>query len=423
MNKIINFESGLKLVVENIKSTRSLSIGIFVGVGCLYESKDNNGISHFIEHMLFKGTQSRSAFDIVNELESIGVNVNAYTSKNATAYYTSGLSEFGEKCMELLSDMYFNSTFDEENLTKEKGVVLEEIKMSEDDFEDLCLENLSVAHYGKTKAIAYPILGSAKNVKKFSKQDIKAFMDKNYTPQNTVISMAGDITIEKAKALVEKYFEINMIGKVAVKPKLYTNKPQARYIEKIKSDSQQAHIAISFPAYGLKRKRSVLNGVFCSMLAGNMSSRLFQKIREELGLVYTIYASPVAYVDDGYLFIYFATDSSQVPLAVKEIKKCLNTVIESGFTAEELQRTIIQSKTSILLAMESSMSVMRVNARSIILLGNKYSVKKQIKELENVTVADVNMMARYALNFGKASVCYVGKKPDYNAYKLFKDGE
>lgn len=423
MNKLIVFKSGLRLIVEEIKNTRSLAIGVFVGVGSLYENKENNGISHFIEHMFFKGTSKRTAFDIVNELESIGVNVNAYTSKNATAYYTAGLSDYVENCIEMLSDMFFHSSFDELSLTKEKSVVVEEIKMSEDDYEDLCLENLVKAHYGKTKPIAYPILGNAKNVMSFTKEDIKKFMAENYTPQNTVISIAGDITVEKAKELIEKYFEVNMVGQTYAKRKLYINSPKGKYIEKAKSDCQQSHIAICFPAYGLKKKRSVLNGVFCNMLSGGMSSRLFQKIREELGLVYTIYASPVAYVDDAYLYIYFATDPTQVPLAIKEIKKCLDELIKEGFKEEELQRTLIQSKTSVILAMESSMSVMRVNARSILLLNSKYSVKKQIKELNAITNADINEMIKFSINYNKASVSYVGRQHDYNAYKLFLDKE
>jgi predicted Zn-dependent peptidase len=423
MNKIITFESGLRLVLDNMKSTRALSIGVYVGVGCLYETKENNGISHFIEHMLFKGTKTRSSYDIVNQLESIGVNINAYTSKNVTAYYTVGLSEYANNCMELLSDMYFNSTFSDENMMKEKGVVLEEINMNDDDNEDICLENLASAHYGKAKPIAYPILGSSTNVSNFTKEDIQEFMAANYTPQNTVISMAGDITYDEAILLVNKYFEVNMKNEEYQKPKLYSNSVKSKYIERIKTDCQQSHIAISFPMYSLKKKNKILNNIFCNILAGGMSSRLFQKIREELGLVYTIYASPVSYVDDAYMFIYFATDPSKVPLAVKEIRKALDEILEKGFTNKEIERSIIQAKTTILLGMESSTSVMRVNARSVVLLDEKYKANKQVKELDKITKEKLDEMAKYVLNYKKSSFSYVGKKPNYNIYKLFNDEE
>lgn len=423
MNKIINFESGLRLVVERIKNTKSLSIGIFVGVGSLYETKENNGISHFIEHMLFKGTTTRTSYKIVDELESIGVSINAFTSKNITAYYTAGLSEYGDKCMEMLSDMYFNSIFEEESMTKEKSVVLEEIKMTEDDYQDLCIENLCKAHYGKTRPIAFSILGNEKNITLFTKDNIKNFMEENYTPKNTVISLAGNITNEQAIELVEKYFECRMENGYWEKRKLYSNRIKAKYIEKIKNDCLQSHVAISFPGYPLKHKKSIANNVFCSMLSGGMSSRLFQKIREQLGLVYTIYAAPMAYVDDAYIYIYFATDPSQVPLAMTEIKKSLDEIIKDGFTEEELKKTLIQAKTSLALSMESSMSVMRVNARSALLLNKIYNVNRQIKDLEKIDKEEMNKYIDYALDFKKASVSYVGSQPDYNTYEIFMNGK
>lgn len=423
MNKVIGFASGLRLVVESIRNTKSLSIGVFVGVGSLYESRETNGISHFIEHMLFKGTEKRTAFEIVNELESIGVNVNAYTSKNTTAFYTVGLSDYAENCAEMLSDMYFNSKFDESTLAKEKTVVLEEIKMSEDDYEDKCLENLVKAHFGKGKSIAYPILGSADNVLSFDKIAIKEFMAKFYVPKNTVISIAGDISAERAAELVDKYFERQMKNAEFSKRKFGINKPQNKYLETSRSDCQQSHVAISFPAYGLKNKKSTVNAILCNLLAGGMSSRLFQKIRDELGLVYTIYASPVSYVDDGYWYIYFATDPKQVPLALEEIRKSLDEIKKKGFTGEELKRTLIQSKTALILSMESAMSVMRVNARSMLLLNKKYNVNRQLKELEAITNDDVNETIHNSIRYDKASVSYVGRKPSFNAYDIFMGKE
>lgn len=161
MAKLIRLTNGLKIYYHKHASSAAFALGVFVGAGCFYENKEDNGISHFIEHTVFKGTITRSAFDIANETDKRGIMINAYTGRDATVFYTVGLSEYAENCADILSDILFNATFTEENLEKEKGVVIEEIKMYEDDTEDVCLENLSKAHYGNNN-VSYPILGNEK---------------------------------------------------------------------------------------------------------------------------------------------------------------------------------------------------------------------------------------------------------------------
>lgn len=418
MEKIIEFENGLRLVVQNMRYTKALSIGVYVGVGSVYEDSANNGISHFIEHMTFKGTTKRSAYDIANELESIGINVNAFTSKNLTAFYTTGLSEYGENCMEILADILYNSTYTEENLEKEREVILEEIKMTADDYEDLCLENLNKAMFGKNKSIAYPILGSSANVKRFGKADIIDFMKQHYVPQNTVISMAGDITAEEAVAMAERYFntkEISDFSKIRAKKELM----HSHYITEIKNENNQAHITIGFPAYGMSHLNYPANAIISNILGGNMSSRLFQRIREQMGLVYTIYASTVAYVKNAYFFIYFATDPSKVEKAVAEVRKVIDEYLQNGVDEAELKKSIIQIKTSMTIGTENSMSVMRANAKSAVLLNKKFNLGRTLDKLDKYDKKTIDSLLPEIFDYEKVSLSYVGKKQQNNILKIF----
>ncbi|MFA6865904.1 MAG: pitrilysin family protein [Clostridia bacterium] len=419
MEKIIVFKNGLRLVWQKMRSTKALSIGIYVGVGSMYEDKSNNGISHFIEHMTFKGTPTRSAYDIANELESIGVNVNAYTSKNLTAFYTTGLGEYGDKCMEILADIYYNSTYTQENLDKEREVVLEEIKMSTDDYEDLCLENLCKVLFGEKKSVAYPILGSKENVAKFNKDDIVKFMSKHYVPQNTVISITGNISEEEATALVDKYFDTTTIKSDYVKPKFVKEKYLSKLIIETKNENAQAHITIGFPAIGLAKSDNVVNSVVSNIIGGSMSSRLFQAIREEMGLVYTIYASTISYEKSGYMFIYLATDPTKVTQAITAVRKVLDNILVSGVEESELNKTIIQIKTAMTLGTEVSMSVMRANAKSAILLDKKFNLNSIIAKLDKLDKPTVDKYLKFYFDYDNASISYVGKKQEENIYNLF----
>ena len=199
------FDNGLTLVHCGMENTRSVAIGIYVKVGSAQETPENNGIAHFIEHLLFKGTTKRNYFELVSEIEDIGAVINASTSKEVTNYYTSSLSEHAEECMDILSDMFFNSTFPEEEIEKEKGVVLEEIAMCEDMPDDLCFEVVSDAFF-RNHPFGRPILGPSENVQRFTKKDIQSFMTDFYTSDSTVISIAGGVSFDEAVRLTEKYF-------------------------------------------------------------------------------------------------------------------------------------------------------------------------------------------------------------------------
>ena len=421
MAKLITLESGLKLFFQRHASSKAFALGVFVGAGCVYENPANNGIAHFIEHMVFKGTEKRSSFDIADETDKCGIMLNAFTTRQYTAFYTIGLAEYADKCADILSDLYFNATFTEENMAKEKGVVIEEIKMYEDDSEDLCLENLVKAHYGK-KMISAPILGTEKNVKKFDYQTIKDFMKEYYRPENTCIAVVGNVTEKFAVELVDKYFKFVKNDSPFLLPKVKTAKPRAKYVEKIKPIEQSA-VGISFPSFPYKSKKRNVPAFIASILGGGgMSSRLFQEVREKAGLVYEIYAGNNQYINNAYFTVFFGTSPNQVCEAMTKVKECLVEALDKGFTQEEYDKAMAQLKTGLALGSESASEIMRLGGRYG-LLGKKYTHNAALKALEKVTLDDINEGLREMLDFNKASVSYVGQKIDCDLFKLLRGEE
>ncbi|MBO7156670.1 MAG: insulinase family protein, partial [Clostridia bacterium] len=265
MDLIYTFANGLRLALCPMEHTRSVAIGVYVGAGAANETKDINGISHFTEHMLFKGTQKRSAFDIANEMESIGVQINAFTARHMTCYYTISTDEHTEHCMDMLSDIFFNSLLSEDEISRERNVILEEISRYEDDPEDVCNEGLASVFYGDTP-MGRPILGSRENVKRFTSKDIRDYMAKYYVPQNTVISMAGSFKVEDAIALAGKYFE-NHFKNLTFNHVDEDVQTHSAYFEKVKP-TEQANVAFAFPSYSYKSEERDVVSLISSIFGG-----------------------------------------------------------------------------------------------------------------------------------------------------------
>ncbi|MFA5450056.1 MAG: pitrilysin family protein, partial [Clostridia bacterium] len=282
MNKIIKYPSGLRLVLHSLKNTRSMAIGLYVGTGSACETATNNGISHFIEHMLFKGTKNRSAFNIAEDMESIGAQINAFTSREMISFFTISTDEHTEKCFDVLSDMFFNATLTEENIQKEKGVILEEISMCEDDPTDLVMTLLSEAYFGNS-GLGRSILGTPDTVNSLDANTLREYMAGLYTADNLVLAVAGNINFDAVNALVKKYFEqkLSKIKKKAIVCEPPDIRP--RSLSKIKP-IEQSNIAFAFPSYKYDDRISLSVALLSNVLGGGMSSRLFQKLREELSL-------------------------------------------------------------------------------------------------------------------------------------------
>lgn len=407
MTKIFKLTNGMTLVLNEMQSTLSVATGIFVRCGSDYETAEESGISHFIEHMLFKGTEKRTAFDIACEAESMGAQMNAFTARQMTCFYTVSTAEHAADCMEILSDIFFNSTFPEDELEREKGVVTEEIHRSLDDPEDVCFDNLSAAMYG-AQPKGRPILGSVGTVRSFDPGKLKEYMKRHYSAKATVLSVAGRISEEEALKLAEEKFASKFAcpGESAVLPaaeKRYDSVSAEKPIE-------QAVIAFAFDGYPYSDERSVALKLAAGIFGGGMSSRLFQSVREKKGLAYEVYALSGAGKDDGVFEIFVGTNPDGAEAAVATIGEELKILAEKGVTAEELKRAKEQTKTAMVLGAESAASVMRSAGRAMILGDEAYDLEKALADVEAVTEKDIAAVVAECLSSRQPAASYVGKK-------------
>lgn len=407
MNYLKTFDNGLKLAVVEMKGLLSVACGVLVKTGSANESAEENGISHFIEHTVFKGTEKRSAFDISDFIDRIGGQINAYTSKQMTCYYTHTTKEHLEDSLEVLSDMFFNSKFDKTELTKEKGVVIEEINMSEDTPEDLCLDLLSESYFG-CEGLGQTILGSAKNVRSFDRDKITAYMDKYYTADNVVIAVAGNVTVERAEKLVGKYFADNF-KRIKSAPQKTTKPSAPLYLKKIKK-IEQSHIALCMPAISLKDERRDMLTIANIVLGGGMSSRLFQGIREDLGLCYSVYSYLSCYRETGVLEVYAGVNTDSRELAYEAIVEEIEKFREKGITEQEFLRGKEQLKSSLILGQESVSGQMQLYGRYALFNGEPFDFNARLKSIENIKADDVAAVIRGFFDVNKASTATVGPK-------------
>lgn len=420
MYNIEKFENGLTLIHSKIPAVKSVAIGVFVKVGSSAENDSTNGIAHFIEHMLFKGTKKRSAFDLVSEIEDIGAVINASTSKEITNYYTSSLSEHAEACMDILSDIYFNSTFPEDEMEKEKEVVLEEISMCNDTPDDLCMEIAASAffsdnEYGRT------ILGPAENIKSFTSSDLRKFMSSHYTADATVISIAGDIELSNAYELCDKYFSRLFDDRKKEKVVIALNNPIQRFVQKDK-DVEQANVSLAFPSFPYDSEYEMAIPILNIILGSSMSSRLFQRVREEKGYAYSIYSYPCTYIHDGYFLIYFGSAKEKVKDALITIKKELDVFLRDGVFDAELNRAKEQLKSSYVMGQESTQSVMRLAGRSYLFRGSIRSLDEQLELIKKVQKEDVIEAAKKIFDYDKMTLSYVGREAQDDLLKIFLEG-
>jgi predicted Zn-dependent peptidase len=406
------FPSGLRLVFNQMKNTRSVSVGVFIKVGSEYESSDNNGIAHF----MFKGTSKRNAFQIADDMEKIGARMNAYTSKNHTAYYSVSLDEHFENCMEMISDLIYFSKYDEIEMEKEKTVVIEEIQMSEDDPEDLCMDKLFYAWYGN-EGPGRRILGTKDNINSFTQKNLFDFRDAEYDPGNMVISIAGNVDFEKAKDLVNKYFEANsrLSSLVPIlRKKVIPAKESVLTIKPL----EQANIAFAYRGIDYIDDRTLAINMMSSLFGGGMSSRLFQSIRETLGLAYNVYSSAYNFSDSGVFTIYLGTSPEKAHKAISEVKKQIQMLLEKGFSPEEFSKSKEQIKTALVLSLESSSSLMRMSGKRALLKNELFDYDLELDLLTKVTIEKLHEINEYVFIGDNKSISYVGKEPDFRIEEI-----
>ena len=392
--------NGIRLVVNEMSSLMSVTMGILVHTGAAYETDKEDGISHFIEHMMFKGTKKRTAFAISDEMDRIGAQMNAFTGKDATCYYAKSTTAHAAEAFEILADLFLESTFPEEEAIKEKGVIIEEINMTEDTPDDLCLDILSRAFYGGS-GYGRNILGTPENVNSFTKADVDDYMSKHYTTENIVISLAGNINIKLAEELVEKYFS-HLTRKQLNRGEITVNLAgQALYKKK---DIEQIHLAIAYPSLNRNDKLFDATQIMNAILGGSMSSRLFQTVREELGLAYTVYSYLSAYNECGALTVYAGVNSDKYLQSVEAIYNCIEQIKKKNITEEEFVRGKEQLIASSIFAQENTSSQMLLFGKELLYNDKIYNFEERVNRISSVTLSDV--FEAIDLNFnekGKAS--------------------
>jgi predicted Zn-dependent peptidase len=382
-------QNGLRIVLEEIPTVRSVAIGVWIAAGSRNEVTDNNGISHFLEHMFFKGTKNKSAREIAESFDSIGGQVNAFTSKEYTCYYAKVLDNHAEYALHTLSDMFFNSSFDEEEMGKEKNVVYEEIKMYEDTPDDIVHDLLSKAIY-EQHPLGYPILGTEDTLSTFNKEKLKQYMHDMYTPDQVVVSVAGNVNESFIKE-VEKLFGSYKGGKgpdERVQPSFHYNK-LAR-----KKDTEQAHLCLGFDGLQIGHSNIYNLIVLNNIVGGSMSSRLFQEVREQRGLAYSVFSYHSAYQDSGMVTIYGGTGANQLDQLFDTIHDTLEDLKAEGITSKELTNSKEQLKGNLMLSLESTNSRMSRNGKNELLLKRHRTLDEIVEEIDGVTMEKVNRIAR-----------------------------
>jgi len=396
--------NGIRVVSETLPKSRALSIGVWVKVGARHEPKEIGGVSHFIEHMFFKGTQKRSAKDIATEIDSLGGEMNAFTSQETTTYYVKVLDEHLAKAIDILSDILLGSKFDPAEMEKERKVILEEIKGVEDTPDDY-IHELFTGTVWEDHPLGRPILGTRDTIKSLKHTDILSYIDNYYSPREIVISVAGNFEHARLIELLDSAF-----GKLSRSgiPKQEAVPGFNRAVTVRKKQLEQVQVCLG--CKGLNFAHDDRFGIMAlnTILGNSMSSRLFQEVREQNALAYSIYSYVTAYRDTGLLTIYAGTDPANTLQAIQLIVKELRKIRDEGITPAEETRVRNQIKGNLVLSLESSNSHMGRIARQEIYFGKYLSVDDTIKAVDKVTAGQIGRIAQQLFTRESLSLSILG---------------
>jgi len=396
--------NGVRIVTEEIEYVRSVALGIWVGAGSRDEREGFEGISHFIEHMLFKGTEKRTARELAESLDAVGGQINAFTAKEYTCYYTKTLDEDVDLAIDVLSDMFFHSLFDEKEIEKEKNVVIEEIKMYEDTPDELIHDIFSEQVWNE-HPLGKPTLGSEESVGGLSREKIIHYLDEHYAPENVVIAAAGRIRHEDLAEKLAVHFGQFQRGNRRV----LEGTPLGRAVEHYqKKDTEQMHIILGVPGLGQDDEDIYAMYIFNNALGGGLSSRLFQEIREQRGLAYSVYSYHSMYADTGLFAIYAGTSPKNTDEVITCILRELKKVKEQGITEAELARMKAQIKGSLYLGLEAVSSRMNRLGKTELMYNRVITPEEVVEKLEKVTLADVSRLIGRLWQKDKISATILG---------------
>ncbi|MBC8313418.1 MAG: insulinase family protein [Candidatus Cloacimonetes bacterium] len=385
-------ENGLTILSENVDYVRSISVGVWINVGSRNENAENNGLAHFVEHMLFKGTISRNKYEIAHFLESIGGAINAFTGKEITCFFTRSLSDNLPQSIDLLADIIQNSTFPLNEIKKEKKVILEEISHTNNNPDEYIfekfIENLFPRH-----SLGHSVAGNKKSVVKFQKKSCSNFIKKFYIPQRIIITVSGFVNHDDLVKYVKKYFNFKF-GKTDERK--FMQIPEIRKKNNIYNwaTGQQTHICTGVRTFPYNDNRRLRLLVLNTILSGGMSSRLFQNIREKYGIGYDIHSFINFFHDTGFLGIYAATTPKNSKKCLKLIKSEIQNIVEKPVTKTELSTTKVQLKSSLVIGLESTTARMNRLAREYIYINNIMQIDDVIREIEEIEPKHIQKLAQ-----------------------------
>jgi len=387
----VRLNNGLRIVTESMPYVRSVSLGIWIGSGSRAERGTENGISHFIEHMVFKGTKNRSAEEIARSVDSVGGGLDAFTSKELVSFNTKVLDEHLPVAFDVLSDLVLNPLFRQEDIEKEKGVILEEIKM-EADQPEFVLHEAFINNFWKGHPLGKPILGTKETVKKFTPELVNDFYSRIYSPSNILITAAGNLNHKDIVRLVrDKFEEFSDRGGL---PSDFAPKAYAPIILKKKDSLEQVHITIGVPAYRLAHELRFPLYVLNTVLGGGMSSRLFQNIREKQGLAYAVYSELNLFSDTGCFTVYAGTAAETAKQVVTSVVQEFRNLKNELIGEDELRRAKDHLKGSLMLSLESTSSRMSNLARQELYFDRFMSLDEMLYSIESVSRFQVQQIAQ-----------------------------
>ncbi len=405
MIKTTRLRNGIVLVSEAIEFVKSVSIGIWIQNGSVDETSDDSGISHFIEHMMFKGSMKRNAKEIAEEMARLGGRINAFTAKEYTCYYAHTLDEHLPVAIDVLGDMICHPALKEEEIEKEKGVILEEIAMSEDSPEDIVHDQLENAVFG-TSTLAMDILGTKENVQGFTREQLQAFIAQQYVADNMVIAVAGAFEEEALIEMLEDAFS-DIACNEAI-PRFVKPQRHQSFIFREK-DIEQVHMVINFPAISYMSDRSFVLSILNTIIGGGINSKLFLGIREELGLTYSIYTYVESYADTGMFNIYAAFNPNQAEEVIVNTFKEVDDFLSEGMDEAALDRIKEQIKSNLIIGYENMNNRMSHYGKSKLMIGHIKTQEEIVDGINKVTVEDVLTMANEIFNDQAVSLSLVGK--------------
>jgi len=407
-------DNGLRILTERMTQVRSVSIGVWLTRGSRHESADRSGIAHFVEHMLFKGTNTRTAEDIAQAIDSIGGQLDAFTAKEYASYYIKVLDEHLPLALDILSDIVLHPAFTADDIEREKKVVLEEIKMVEDTPDDLVHE-IFTQGFWEDHPLGRPILGTKETVESFNSELLRAYFKNAYTPRNLIVSAVGNLEHGRVRELVaEKFGELKVSGTPApeeaphVVPKiLIRNK-----------DLEQSHVCLGASSYPQNHDDRYSSYVLNTLLGGSMSSRLFQNVREKRGLAYAVFSGLSAYRDAGSFTIYAGCANEAVGEVIDLVVEELRNVKHARVPEAELQRAKDHLKGSLMLSLENTASRMSHLARQEIYFDRQFGLDETLQGIEQVTTAEVQRVASDLFKNGALSATVLG---DVNGLQIARD--